>query len=31
MLLDTGSDLTLVPQFAIEDLDLNFSKSMENR
>lgn len=31
MLLDTGSDITLVPKFAVENLDLDFSKSREAR
>ncbi|MGI9056776.1 MAG: hypothetical protein ACR2F2_13355 [Pyrinomonadaceae bacterium] len=29
MLLDTGSDITLVPKFAIENLDLDFSEGKE--
>ena len=29
VLLDTGSDITLVPKFAIENLDLDFSESKE--
>lgn len=31
MLLDTGADLTLVPKFAVEHLDLDFSQSSEVR
>ncbi len=31
MLLDTGADLTLIPKFAVEYLDLDFSQSSEVR
>ncbi len=31
MLLDTGSDITLIPKFAVENLDLDFSQSREIR
>ncbi|HMS38909.1 MAG TPA: aspartyl protease family protein [Pyrinomonadaceae bacterium] len=31
MLLDTGADLTLIPKFAVEYLDLDFSQSSEIR
>lgn len=29
MLLDTGADITLIPKYAVESLDVNFSKSIE--